>query len=364
MTMVNGDSARGAATLGGTITSDIHHSSFTIHHSAPGRWPHRLAVITAGATIVLIFVGGLVTNTGSALAVPDWPTTFGHNMFLFPWSQMIGGILYEHTHRLIASTVGMLTVALAISLWVSEPRRWVRVLGLVAVAVVIVQGVLGGLRVVLLEHGLALVHGCVAQVFLAIMVSLAAVTAPSWDAMASGRAAVADGRLRTLARITVPLIYLQLVFGALLTHTGTRLDAHLLGAVAVTVAVGLLVGRVLQAHDAPVELRRPATVLVGLLCVQLTLGLGAYLWRFTAISASVPFECGLAVLVTHRLTGTGIWATAIVLALRVLRLSGASQAMLTIKSVSNVAARSDQRERTIERTPAAGPAGPGREVLA
>src|SRR5437773_848831 len=88
--------------------------SSRMHHSSP--WPHRLAVITAVATIVLIFVGGMVTNTGSALAVPDWPTTFGHNMFLFPWSQMIGGIFYEHTHRLIGSLVGMLTVALAISL--------------------------------------------------------------------------------------------------------------------------------------------------------------------------------------------------------------------------------------------------------
>src|SRR5438034_166871 len=117
--------------------------------SAAGRpprpWPHRVAVVTASATVLLIFVGGLVTNTGSALAVPDWPTTFGHNMFLFPWSQMIGGILYEHTHRLIGSVVGMLTVALAISLWLGEPRQWVRVLGLVAVVAVVVQGILGGL---------------------------------------------------------------------------------------------------------------------------------------------------------------------------------------------------------------------------
>src|SRR5882724_7714618 len=88
----------------------IHHSPFTIHHSAPRRWPHRLAVITAGATILLIFVGGLVTNTGSALAVPDWPTTFGYNMFLYPWSRMVGGVFYEHSHRLIGSLVGLLTV--------------------------------------------------------------------------------------------------------------------------------------------------------------------------------------------------------------------------------------------------------------
>src|SRR5713101_8321665 len=105
------------------------------------RWPHRLAVVTAAATLVLIFVGGLVTNTGSALAVPDWPTTFGYNMFLYPWSRMVGGVFYEHSHRLIGSLVGLLTVAFAVSLWVTEQRKSVRILGLVAVAAVVVQGI-------------------------------------------------------------------------------------------------------------------------------------------------------------------------------------------------------------------------------
>src|SRR5437879_349234 len=89
---------------------------------AISRWPHRLAVITAGATLLLIFVGGLVTNTGSALAVPDWPTTFGYNMFLYPWSRMVGGVFYEHSHRLIGSVVGMLTIAFTACLWFTEAR--------------------------------------------------------------------------------------------------------------------------------------------------------------------------------------------------------------------------------------------------
>src|SRR5574341_2436098 len=118
----------------------------------PNLWAHRLAVVTAAGTLVLIYVGGVVTNTGSALAVPDWPTTFGHNMFLYPWSQMVGGIFYEHSHRLIGSVVGMLTVAFALILWVTERRRWVRMLGMGAVVAVVIQGFLGGLRVVLLEH--------------------------------------------------------------------------------------------------------------------------------------------------------------------------------------------------------------------
>ena len=113
----------------------------------PNPWPHRLAVVTTAATVLLIFVGGLVTNTGSALAVPDWPTTFGYNMFLYPWSRMVGGIFYEHSHRLIGSVVGLLTVSCALTLWWMEPRQWLRRLGALALLAVIIQGVLGGLHI-------------------------------------------------------------------------------------------------------------------------------------------------------------------------------------------------------------------------
>src|SRR5574337_1059643 len=132
---------------------------------AENPWPHRLALSTAAATLLLIFVGGLVTNTGSALAVPAWPTTFGYNMFLYPWSQMVGGVLYEHSHRLLGSAVGMLTIALVVALWATDRRRSVRWLALGALAGVVVQGVVGGLRVVLLDNQLAIVHGCLAQAF-------------------------------------------------------------------------------------------------------------------------------------------------------------------------------------------------------
>ena len=104
-----------------------------------------MAVILACATFPLLFIGGLVTSLGAGLAVPDWPTTFGYNMFLYPWSKMIGGIFYEHSHRLIASSVGLLTIALAISLWLREKRRWLRWLGIAALLLVVAQGVLVGL---------------------------------------------------------------------------------------------------------------------------------------------------------------------------------------------------------------------------
>src|SRR5438552_12471321 len=121
---------------------------------------HRLALGTVVATAVLIVFGGLVTNTGAALAVPDWPNTFGHNMLLYPWSGMVGGIFYEHSHRLIGAVVGLLTLILGATLWRAGGRlRW---LGVAAIAAVIVQGVLGGLRVVLLQGTLAILHGCLA----------------------------------------------------------------------------------------------------------------------------------------------------------------------------------------------------------
>ena len=107
-------------------------------------WLHRVALLTALVTFPLLFVGGLVTSTGSALAVPDWPTTFGHNMFLFPWSAMVGGILYEHSHRLLGAVVGLLTIILSLALWLKEPQPWLRWLGVMALAGVILQGVLGG----------------------------------------------------------------------------------------------------------------------------------------------------------------------------------------------------------------------------
>src|SRR5664279_3991408 len=110
-------------------------------------WLNRFAWLTCIATLFLICSGGMVTSKGVGLAVPDWPTTFGYNMFLFPVSKWVGGIFFEHTHRLIASTVGFLTIILTVWLCLDEERPWVRRLGFIALAAVILQGVLGGLRV-------------------------------------------------------------------------------------------------------------------------------------------------------------------------------------------------------------------------
>lgn len=281
-------------------------------------WAHRLAVALCAATFVLILFGGLVTNTGAALAVPDWPTTFGYNMFLFPPSQMVGGIFYEHSHRLIGALVGFLTVALAVALWVTERGRRLRWLGVTAVIAVSVQGLLGGLRVVLAADAVAIVHGALAQAFFGLTVGLALLTSRGW---AAPPAQSADAvLLRRLALGTMGVVYLQIVFGAFLTHFGMRLDGHLAGAAALAVLVPVLARRVRRGAGGQPALVRPGRALVGLLFLQFFLGLGAYAGRFTDVALPLAPYAGLAFPVAHRLTGGLLFAVSLVLALRAYRL--------------------------------------------
>jgi cytochrome c oxidase assembly protein subunit 15 len=278
-------------------------------------------------TVVLIFVGGLVTNTGSALAVPDWPTTFGYNMFLYPWSKMVGGILYEHSHRLIGSVVGLLTLTLALSLWLKEPRRSLRWLGTAALGAVILQGVLGGLRVVIPSAGLefAAIHGCLAQAFFALMVTITFSTSAEWSQRPL-KAPVADaGALKRLCLLVTFLMYLQIVFGAMLTHRGSFLHAHLLVATLVAIHVGLLATRIIRRHSDQSMLTRPVGILSGLLAAQVLLGIGSYLARSSSIELFHDPLIGLALPTTHRVTGALLLASSIVLTLRAYRLRTSPQ---------------------------------------
>jgi heme a synthase len=281
-------------------------------------WPHRLAVITACATFPLLFIGGLVTSKGAGLAVPDWPTTFGYNMFLYPWSKMVGNIFYEHSHRLVASAVGFLTIALALSLWLQERRKWLRWLGVIALALVVVQGVLGGLRVTLLEQSLAIVHASLAQAFFALTVSLALFTSKEWREKIAEVPLADYGRLRRLAAVTTGLIYLQVMFGAVLRHTGLRLDAHLLFAALVTLHVVLLTVRIFKDHSDHRRLTRPALFLSAMLLVQLFLGTVSYLAKFTTI-LRMPIDATVFLTTTHLAVGALMLVTSLVLTLRFYR---------------------------------------------
>ena len=181
-------------------------------------WLNRFAWFTALATLLLICSGGMVTSKGVGLAVPDWPTTFGYNMFLFPVSKWIGGVLFEHTHRLIASTVGFLTIILAIWLRRVEDRQTVKTFGLLAVAGVILQGILGGLRVTMLKDQIGILHACLAQAFLGLIVLIAIVTTKFWRSLSADVDPPKFRATKTIAVATTIAIYVQLALGATMRH--------------------------------------------------------------------------------------------------------------------------------------------------
>lgn len=298
------------------------YRSLPIHRPHGNVWLHRLALITTGATLALILAGGLVTSTGAGLAVPDWPTTFGYNMFLFPWSRMVGGILVEHSHRLIGAGVGLLTLTLALWLWVSERRRWLRWLGIIALGAVIVQGILGGLRVVLLEQTLAIVHAALAQAFFALAVSLAFFTSREGKEVPQQIPAAVPRRLQYLSLLTTGVIYVQLIVGGVLRHTGLALGAHLLFAALVSIHVFFLAVVIMRDYSERPRLVRPVILLSGLLILQLGLGLGSYLGKFTPRAGTIDPLIVVVLSTTHVAIGALMLATGLVLTLRAYRLFG------------------------------------------
>lgn len=178
---------------------------------------HLFALITTALTFLLLFSGGLVTSKGVGMSVPDWPTTYGYNMFAFPLSRWVGGVFYEHTHRLLASGIGFLTVILSVITFLVEKRRWVRRLAFVLLIGVILQGVLGGLRVTLYKDELGIFHAIVAQTFFALLLIFSAVTSRSFFEE-NWKGDKPAAKLRWLGLTGVVLTYFQLIVAATMRH--------------------------------------------------------------------------------------------------------------------------------------------------
>jgi cytochrome c oxidase assembly protein subunit 15 len=292
-------------------------------------WLHRVAWITAGATFPLIVIGGVVTSTESGLAVPDWPTTFGYNMFLYPLSEMVGGILYEHSHRLMGSLVGLLTIILLVMLLVRDSRKWIKWLGVAAFVGVSVQGVLGGLRVTELNLNLAIVHACLAQAFFALLCGICWFTSRDWIENQDQSERITDNvsakKLQRLSLITTCLIYVQLIFGAILRHTGNRLDAHLLFAFLVTLHIFLLIRRFFSMNESTQKIGQSLPLLLlGLLAVQLILGLGAYITKLTAVGATASALLTDIVTTAHVAVGALMLVSSFVMTLKIYRFTDTS----------------------------------------
>ena len=295
-------------------------------------WLHRYACLVVAATFLLVVAGGMVTSTNSGLSVPDWPTTYGRQMFAFPLRGMVGGIFYEHGHRLIASVVGFLTIGLCAWLWWADPRRWVRWLGVLALVAVVLQGVLGGLTVLyLLPDAISISHAGLAQIFFLLTVTLALVTSRGWRLAA--RPPVDDAALRRWMALLTTTVYAQILLGATMRHTGGGLAipdfplsyghlvppfwnsaiaihfAHRVGAVIVTALTLLAAGLIWRRHGGRSELQRGAWLLILLVATQVSLG------ALVVLSGKQPVINTL-----HVATGALVLATSLVVTLRAFRL--------------------------------------------
>ena len=284
---------------------------------------HRFTVFVTGATLFLIVAGALVTSHDAGLAVPDWPLSFGKLM-----PKMVGNVFWEHGHRMVATSVGILVIILNIWLWRREERAWVRRLGLVALGAVVAQGLLGGLTVVLmLPLAVSSAHATLAQLFFCTMVSLSVFTAPGWREPRPTLEEKGKLPLRYLCVAAAAAILIQLVLGATLRHSATwdqhlplsLLLTHLAGALTVTLLLGATVMTALHRHRDETYLTRPATVAAALLVVQLSLGLAAYLTRLASPSAPQPRNPMVGITVAHVACGALVFAATIVLALRAFR---------------------------------------------
>jgi cytochrome c oxidase assembly protein subunit 15 len=260
--------------------------------SAPRAWLHRYAVLVCAATFFLIFAGGMVTSTESGLAVPDWPLSFGQ---LFP--EMKGGVFYEHGHRMVAASVGLLTIGLYVWAWLARAPGSVRLLSGVALGAVVLQGLLGGLTVLMkLPPAVSISHACLAQAFLCMTVALALMTGSGWRDLRASREERAAVPLRWLSSATAAAIYGQLILGAVMRHTKAGLAipdfplafgqilpplstpaiqihfAHRVWALIVAILGAWLVRRILRSHRGEPLLVCPAILLAALIAAQIFLG--------------------------------------------------------------------------------------------
>src|SRR6266852_5970818 len=233
----------------------------------PNVWLHRYTVVVAICTLFLVVAGGLVTSNDAGLSVPDWPLSYGKLM-----PKMEGGIFFEHGHRMVATTVGILTIGLAIWLWRSEQRRWMRWLGFIALAAVIVQGILGGMTVIfMLPKPVSISHACLAQLFFSTTVLIALFTSADWKRRLPMVEDFGEPGLHSLAAVVPLFVLAQLALGAAARHRAVGVLPHIIGAAVVTGMILWIVIRVLVRHSEHTPLRRSALFLLAISISQVFL---------------------------------------------------------------------------------------------
>src|SRR5215217_7235678 len=288
---------------------------------------NRFAIFVACATFFLIIAVALVTSNDAGLATPDWPLSNGQ---VFP--KMVGNLFWEHGQRMVATTVGMLTIVLTVYILRKEKRQWVRRLGIFALLAVIAQGLLGGLTVkLMLPLAVSSAHATLAQLFFCTTVSLAVFTSKSWIEARRIEEEKGNPPLRYLCTAALVTIFLQLIIGATLRHSATwdqhlpveLVLTHIGGALAVTITLGSASLAVLRRHKDEKFLTRPALIALLLLVVQLSLGIAAYITRLASPNDPQPLNPMISITVAHVACGALVFVTTIVLTLRTYKVLGA-----------------------------------------
>jgi heme a synthase len=280
---------------------------------------HRFAVVLACWTFLLIIAGALVTSNDAGLSVPDWPTSFGS---LYKIPKLVGGVRFEHTHRMIAQVAGLLTIILAIWTWRAEKRRWMRILGWSALGTVIAQGILGGLTVLFyLPPPISSAHAALAQTFFCIAVAMAVFTGQKW--VEEHPRVEFDTRrpsLFTLTLLSIFVLYVQLILGAMFRHHGLSWWPHVVHAVVVSFVLAWTAVRALTVYSNIEAVRRPAILMLSLVIAQQCLGFTAFLtrvsWGRDAVQPELPMVIST---VTHVAVGALLLASTVILAIQVWR---------------------------------------------
>ena len=283
-------------------------------------WLHRYAMFVAFCTFLLIIAGALVTGNDAGLSVPDWPTSFG----TFRMPRMVGGIKFEHGHRMIAGTVGILTILLAIWVWRQDSRRWVRWVGFGAVMAVLAQAILGGITVLFyLPVAISTAHATLGQIFFCLAASLAFFTGSDWHWDEAKLEDASTPSLQHLTMVTTGVILVQLILGAVYRHyesivgdgssSKDGIAPHVVGACVVTLLVGWVVSTVLMRFAKQPGLLRPALLLGGLLVAQLFLGIGSYFMKMAARNAPQPLPPVVDITTAHVTVGALVLVTSLYL---------------------------------------------------
>lgn len=282
----------------------------------PKRGLHGLALLLACATVVLLVAGALVTSNEAGDSVPDWPVSFGR--WLISSNNFVANVRFEYSHRLIAGIVGLITLVLAGWTFATKQRAWLRRLGLIAFAGVVAQAGIGGLRVLFPEYKplIAVPHALVAQSFFAIVVSMCIFTSRSWLVPRQTKADADGWPVRPLVTATVGVVLIQLVLGAGFRHQAFGVAPHIVGAAVVTLLIVTTVLILMRRHGENEYLARPAKLALGLLIVQLCLGVAAYAARISSKGDPQPLEPMISLTVAHLVVGALMLATLVALALR------------------------------------------------